>query len=52
MLKLTMEARRTDLLHILSSEHKGYTKATQARSQVLLPAAHCGLQHGESSGTV
>ena len=36
MLKLTMEARRHDLLQILSSEHKAYTKATQARAEVQL----------------
>ena len=34
MLKLTMEARRSELLQMLSSEHKVYTKATQARAEV------------------
>ena len=34
MLKLTMEARRSELLQTLSSEHKVYTKATQARAEV------------------
>ena len=47
MLKLTMEARRHDLLQILSSEHKVYTKATQARAEVLSLSddLRCTLQH-------
>ena len=46
MLKLTMEARRHDLLQILSSEHKVYTKATQARAEVLsLCDPRCALPH-------
>lgn len=34
MLKLTMEAKRNELLRILSSEHRAYSKATDARAEV------------------
>ena len=34
MLKLTMEAKRNELLRVLGAEHKTYTKATDARAEV------------------
>ena len=36
MLKLTMEAKRNEMLHVLFTEHRAYTKATETRAQVLL----------------